>query len=227
MTRSTLARAVYRRTSLPFRVGFRFVAWARSSRPEQVNGGGADEYVSTHAARFFVEQWTYGYHRVFELLSHFHPAADPASLRVLSLGPRTEIELYYLWCFFGFEWRNIEGLDLVSTSPKIRAGDMSRTLPFPDDSFDVIVASACLEKSRDPERTRDEIRRVARPDARVVVSGEYGDPNASDGSGRIPRRLFVNGVYGFIDVYGLQLGDIEYMDARAVNGYQIIFRVTK
>jgi SAM-dependent methyltransferase len=205
------------------------VAFLRSGKPSQYQKGDlSDAYLTAHTREYFKELWTYGYPRVFNLLSHFSPTMDPASLRVLSLGPRSEIELYHLWLFFGFSWKNIVGADLVSFSEKIKLADMSVQLPFEDNAFDVIVASHCLEKSRSPERTRDEIMRVAKPNARVLVCGNrLHDGALTYGESSIPRRFFDEGVYGLIGTYGLGLKDIEYMNARSPHGFEIIFRVTK
>jgi hypothetical protein len=169
-------------------------------------------------------QWEYGYHRVFDLVSHFHPTKAPHTLKVLSIGPRTEIEFYNLWLFFGFSWGNIVGADLVSTSPKIACADISMKLPFEDNAFDVIVTSHCLEKSGDPQRTRDEIRRVAKPGAKVLVGGDRAVPRTP---AKTPVNFFKGGVYGLIDHYGLRVQDIEYFDARSPHGYEIIFKVAK
>lgn len=221
--RTTLGVSFYRRTSLPFRWTFRLVARLRS--PGRFKQLDSDAYLAAHTTYHSRVRWWYGYHRVYDLVRNFHPTQDPSGLRVLSIGPRTEIELYYLWLFFGFSWRNIEGADLVSTSSKIRCADMSVNLPFEDDTFDVIIASHCLEKSRDPQRTRDEIKRVAKPGARVLVGGDRSEKTSK--SFPIPIRYFQNGAHGLIDLYQLSLNDIEHMNARSPHGYEIIFRVSK
>lgn len=46
----------------------------------------------------------------------------------------------------------------------------AETLPFDDGSFDVVLCTEVLEHTRDPRRVIAELLRVARPDARVVVS---------------------------------------------------------
>jgi SAM-dependent methyltransferase len=210
-------------------VGFQVAAFLRKRKePQYLEQWAADPYLSSHVCYTLGWQSVYGYHRVYDLVRHLRPTAQRGTLHVLSIGPRTEIELYYLWLLFGFAWHNIVGVDLVSSSPKIKLGDMSVKLPFEDNRFDVIVASHCLEKSRSPETTRDEIRRVAKPDARVLVGG---DP-LPEGSNLyreapIPCRFFENGVYGLIDFYKLNLSDIEYMDAYSPHGFDIIFKVIK
>jgi SAM-dependent methyltransferase len=200
----------------------------RRWRPQCIEGASSDTYLSAHTKEYFVEQWLYAYHRVFDLISHFYPTADPASLKVLSIGSRTEIELYYLWLFLGFSWRNITGVDLVSYGPKIQIADMSARLPFSDDVFDVIVASHCLEKSNNPERTRDEIFRVAKPGAKVLVAG---DRQPDDGrlfrTEPIPIRLFRGGAYGFMDLYRISMEQIEYLKVYSPHGFEIIFGVNK
>lgn len=218
------SNALYKRTSFPFRWVFTAVERLRGTRnPRSLNVGG-DSYVTAHTRHHSRVRGWYGYHRVYDLVRNFHPVFDPSTLRVLSVGPRTEIELYYLWLFFGFSWRNLMGLDIVSTTPKIEPGDISLRFPFADASFDVIVASHVLEKSRNPERTRDEIFRVARPHATVLVGG---DRPVEGNRSPIPAIYFKNGAHGLIQLYGLRVQDILYLNARSPHGYEIIFQVPK
>lgn len=129
MTRwwSPIAGSVYRRTSLPFRIAFKMAAHARSPRPfRRLVEGDEDAFLARHTREYYVELWTYGYHRMYDLLCRLDPTLDRSRLRVLSIGPRTEIELYYLWLIFGFAWGNIAGVDLVSASSKIEFGDMGK-----------------------------------------------------------------------------------------------------
>ena len=227
--RATLAVPLYRRSSLPFRLAFTVAARLRSaSAPRHFSRDPGDRYLAAHTKNYFAERWLFGYHRVFNLLSHFHPETDLATLDVLSLGPRTEIELYYLWLFAGFSWRRIVGADLVSFSPKIQLADFSKALPFPDRSFDVIVASHCLEKSGDPAQTRDEIRRVARPGAWLLVSGDRVPLEAQrrrDPETSIPSQFFLDGARGFASLYDVAPADIEYLEAQSPHGFDIIIRV--
>jgi len=184
----------------------------------------SDEYLAAHVRHHAKVRWWHGYHRVFNLVSHFHPTKSPQTLKVLSIGPRTEMEFYYLWLFFGFSWENIAGADLVSTTPQIVCADMSKRLPFEDNTFDVIVASHCLEKSRDPQRTRDEILRVAKPGAKAIIGG---DRTIRGIRPPVPNVYFQEGVYSLIDLYKLGIEEIEYLDGRSPHGYEIIFKVVK
>lgn len=225
---SAWSRALYRRTSLPFRVAFNVAAWLRSRRRPEVLSRPGDGYLDRHTTYTISYQWMFGFHRVWDLVRHLDGSVNRAPLRVLSIGPRTEIEFYYLWLMFDFSWPNIEGVDLVSWSPKIRLGDMSVHLPFEDDRFDVVVACHSLEKSRDPATTRDEILRVARNGAWVLIGGDRvpaGTPLRVETP--ILSNFFENGAYGFISLYGLSLSQIEYMDACSPHGFELIFRVRK
>lgn len=228
--RSRVAGALYRRTSLPFRFAFKAVAHARRRRPfRRLMTGDEDIFLARHTREYYVELWTYGYHRMYDLLCCLDPTLDRSRLKVLSIGPRTEIELYYLWLIFGFAWDNIVGVDIVSPSPKIELGDMGVRLPFPDDAFDIVVASHCLEKSRDAVRTRDEILRVTRPGGRVCAAGNRltEEEQGRRGPDSLPVQFFRDGVYGFVDFYGLGVTTIDYLNARSPSGYEIIFRVVK
>lgn len=59
--------------------------------------------------------------------------------------------------------------------------DLDAPLPFPDESFDVVVAGELLEHLRDPARLVDEAKRVLRPGGTLVASV----PNAY----RVKNRL--------------------------------------
>ncbi|MBX7200326.1 MAG: class I SAM-dependent methyltransferase [Rhodospirillaceae bacterium] len=90
--------------------------------------------------------------------------------KVLSIGPRTEIELLHLVAV-GVLLENIKAIDLISNSPWIELGDMHQ-LPYPDRSFDITISGWVLGYSRDPQKAIDEMVRVAvlchqipRPDA--------------------------------------------------------------
>ena len=227
--RSRIAGFVYRRTTLAFRLAFKAAAHARTRRPfRQLVTGAGDGALDRHTNEYYAELWKFGYHRMYDVVRHLDPALDRSRLKVLSLGSRTEIELYYLWLIFGFAWKNIIGVDLVSASRKIELGDMGVRLPFPDDTFDVIVASHCLEKSGDPQRTRDEIRRVTRSGGHVCAAGNrVADEELKSRVSDVPMYWFQDGVYDFIKFYGLNIADIDYVNARSPSGYEIIFRVSK
>ena len=227
--RARLAASVYQRTSLPFRIAFKAVAHARTRRPFcRLVTADEDAFLARHTREYYAELWTFGYHRMYDLLRHLDPTLDRSRLKVLSIGPRTEIELYYLWLIFGFSWDNITGVDLVSSSPKIELGDMGVRLPFQDNAFDVVVASHCLEKSRDAERTRGEIRRVTRAGGYVCAAGNrLTEEEQSSRMSDLPVQFFRGGVYGLIELYGLDLTSIDYFNARSPSGYEIIFRVAK
>ena len=96
--------------------------------------------------------------------------------KVLSIGPRAEGELLNLLAH-GFRWRNITGLDMISYSPKIDIGDM-HAMPYPDDSFDSVVASRVLGYSESPWRAAAEFVRVTRSGGVIAVN--TGDLQAGD-----------------------------------------------
>ena len=130
-------------------------------------------------------------------------------LKVLSIGPRTEVELYALTAI-GFDPANIRGLDLISYSDRIDLGDM-HAMPYEDDSFDVIVIGWVLAYSLTPEKAAAEILRVARPGAVVAVGCEYNpvaegeeDSLQQDGARRYNRASDI------LDLFGGRVGQVYF-----------------
>ena len=93
------------------------------------------------------------------------------SCKVLSVGPRTEAEIYTLVAC-GFDPANIRGLDLISYSDYVDAGDM-HAMPYEDDSFDVVVLGWVLAYSNDQKKAASEVLRVLKPGGIVAVGCEY------------------------------------------------------
>lgn len=94
-----------------------------------------------------------------------------ANMSVLSIGPRTEMELLSL-LGQGFRPENIRGLDLMSYSSWIETGN-AHDMPYPDSSFDVIVLGWVLVYSSDPEKICQEILRVAKDGAVIAIGSTY------------------------------------------------------
>lgn len=88
--------------------------------------------------------------------------------KVLTIGPRTEGEIYCLRAY-GFKPENIRGLDLISYSPYIDVGDM-HNMPYPDDSFDIVIASCVLVYSMDPDKACKEILRIVKKEGLVCIA---------------------------------------------------------
>ncbi|MDP3741676.1 MAG: methyltransferase domain-containing protein [bacterium] len=95
----------------------------------------------------------------------------PPHSKVLIIGPRSEYDLFLLHSC-GFEWDNIEGLDLISYSEKIRLGDM-HAMQYPANSWDAVVLGWTLSYSHKPQQVADEIIRVTKGGGLVGVAVEY------------------------------------------------------
>ena len=91
--------------------------------------------------------------------------------RILSVGPRTEGELLSL-AGHGFTWSRIEGLDLISYSPRVRLGDMHKA-PYADGEFDAVILGWVLAYSEEPARAAREMARIVRPGGVIAVGVEY------------------------------------------------------
>jgi SAM-dependent methyltransferase len=98
-------------------------------------------------------------------------------MKVLSVGPRTEVEIFGL-LGAGFHPQNIRGLDLISYSPFVDLGDM-HAMPYANNSFDLIILGWVLAYSKNNPKVVEEVIRVARPGATIAIGCEY-NPVSSD-----------------------------------------------
>lgn len=78
---------------------------------------------------------------------------------VLCIGARNEVELDV---FRKAGFTDVLAIDLWSTSPRIRVGDM-HALTFPDEAFSLVFASHVFEHAWDFSRVAAECMRVLRP----------------------------------------------------------------
>ena len=92
-------------------------------------------------------------------------------MSVLSIGPRTEMELLSLVAQ-GFDPDKIRGLDLISYSPWIDIGDM-HCMPYNDNTFDVVISGWVLGYSDNPELACQEMLRVSKDDCIIAIGSTY------------------------------------------------------
>lgn len=112
--------------------------------------------------------------RLINPLTSLEPVYSAApQLKVLSIGPRTEMELLHL-IGVGFSMHNLFAIDLISSSPMIETGDMHK-LPYADGAFDVVISSWVLGYSSNPKLAVDEMVRVTKHNGLVAVGMTY-DP---------------------------------------------------
>lgn len=110
--------------------------------------------------------------RLINPLTSLDPVYGNAhKLKVLSIGPRTEMEVLHLIAA-GFHPSNISGLDLISASPLIDTGDM-HNLPYGDRSFHIVISSWVLGYSSAPQRAVDEMVRVCANYGLVAIGLTY------------------------------------------------------
>ncbi|MHC8510160.1 MAG: methyltransferase domain-containing protein [Rhodospirillales bacterium] len=93
------------------------------------------------------------------------------NLKVLTVGPRSESEIFMLLAA-GFSPKRIRGLDLFSYSEFVDVGDM-HDMPYPDGTFDVVILGWVLAYSKNLEKVAAEVRRVTAPGAFVAAGCLY------------------------------------------------------
>ena len=82
----------------------------------------------------------------------------PINMKVLSVGPRTEAELFRL-VSMGFQLKNIKSVDIQSYSDLIELGDVIK-MPFEDNSFDLVIIGWVLVYTNEPAQAIKEVVRV-------------------------------------------------------------------
>ena len=108
------------------------------------------------------------------LLSIDYVWKNAAQMKILSVGPRTEAEIFAL-IGGGFLPQNISALDLISYSKFIDLGDM-HAMPYSAGSFDVVILGWVIGYSDNPEKVISETLRIAKPGAFICIGGEF-NPN--------------------------------------------------
>jgi len=135
----------------------------------------AIDYNEGHMKRFLESHVV----RLIRPLSIIDPIYETASeVRVLSIGPRNENELFHLVAY-GFDLENIEAVDLVSNSPLVTVMDM-HDLQYPNDTFDVVISGWTLPYSKDPKKALAEKMRVLKPGGLLCIGLTRVPPDTSD-----------------------------------------------
>jgi SAM-dependent methyltransferase len=131
-----------------------------------------------------------------------------SELKVLTIGPRTEAELFALLAA-GFSPGNVRGLDLFSYSDFVDVGDMHE-MPYPDRTFDVVILGWVLAYSKDNPKAVREVLRVSAPGAFVAVGCQYlpltnEDLKKMEGDGFLDATRF----WTTDDILKLFAGDVD------------------
>ena len=92
----------------------------------------------------------------------------PATMRVLTIGPRNEAEILLLR-LYGFRRQHIVAVDLVSESPLIQLMDM-HALALADGEFDLVYSAYTIAYSDDVPRACAEMLRVVRDGGLIALS---------------------------------------------------------
>ena len=100
----------------------------------------------------------------------FHLAGNDACLRVLEIGaggysPSSDL------------WENVIVSDIEEHGDETRGLKIdSANLPFPENSFDLVIAKDALHHFKDPISSLNEIFRVLKSDGKFLVSEPYWSP---------------------------------------------------
>lgn len=154
-------------------------------------------------------------------------------LKVISIGPRSEAEIFNLYAY-GFKLKNITGLDLITYSPYVHIGDMHQ-MPFDNSSFDVAIAGWVFVYSENPKLAAKETIRICKDKAIIAVTASYNNRSLEEvverhGSLEAKRFDSLDAIKeafsGHIDFIYFQQ-DIDPLFVNDIASATLIFRVKK
>ena len=171
-------------------------------------------------------------HRTLRLINPLSSIQDvflgAARMKVLSIGPRTDMELLHL-VGVGFKPGNITGLDLISTTPWIDLGDM-HALPYPAQSFNVVVSGWVLGYSSNAQKAMDEMLRVVKPGGLLAIGCTYNPEAAAieyqDADAKIQGRIFRK-VSELTDMIGSRLDKIYFQHEPDENEKSVVMLIAR
>lgn len=148
--------------------------------------------------------------------------ANIRNLKVLTIGPRVEGEIYNL-VGYGFRRKNITGLDLFSYSPYIEVGNMHH-MQFADDQFDVVLSGWVLGYSDDMPQCAREMMRVCKPGGVIAVANAYSprsDEEIEAGLGyQIGSKVRLSDLPMVENLFGVTPEDCYFRDDGSRDGYE-------
>jgi hypothetical protein len=127
------------------------------------------------------------------------------NLKVLTVGPRNECEIFTLIAG-GFLPENITALDLLSYSKFIDLGDMHE-MPYEDDRFDVVLLPWVIGYSNDIPKAIDETMRVAKPGAYIGIGGECNPEDRDKETGEYIQRVW-HRTDSLLEMFGDQVNQV-------------------
>ena len=151
------------------------------------------------------------------------------ALDVLSIGPRSEIEIFSLMAA-GFRRERIRALDLLSYSPYVEIGNM-HAMPYGNDCFDAVFLGWVLGYSREPAVAAREVVRVCRDRAIVVASADYvGEKARSSASNFNNEENSIKSTEQILGYFGKAVGSVYFRhdpEPPDINMVMTVFEIRK
>jgi len=141
------------------------------------------------------------------LLSIDYVWKNDQKLKILSVGPRTEGEIFTLIAG-GFLPQNINALDLISYSKLIDLGDM-HDMPYTDNTFDIVILGWVIGYSDNPDKVVSETLRVAKPGAFICIGGEF-NPDDRDEKTLKRHDRYWHRTENLVEMFGEQVDKVIF-----------------
>ena len=141
-----------------------------SGDPDKVHAGSIDHNLAelSNSKFIMVERPS---RLLFPLLAIDRVYLNRANLKVLIIGPRTEMEnIQYV--AYGFDPKNVRSIDLFSYSDTIDVGDM-HSMPYADHEFDIVVSGWVISYSDENKVAAAEMLRICKPSGLIALALDY------------------------------------------------------
>lgn len=146
-------------------------------------------------------------------------------LKILSIGPRTEGEMYNLF-IKGFEWENIFAIDLFSYSKKIKIGDV-HNLSYEENFFDITLSSYTLTYSNDQRLFVNNLIRCTKNGGIIAIACGNTFNNQTIKQDFNNYDEFLKLFSEYIDKIYFRNFSEDYLENENKHDYLLIFKIKK
>jgi len=159
------------------------------------------KYISDIRMQFFMKRFD---KLIFSMMANERFNTDS---KILIIGPRSESDILKL---NSFGYKNIEAIDLLSYSPRIKVMDACNLL-YDTNTFDCIFCGWVLPYIKNPQLIADNIFRVIKNDGMISIGIAYHDDKLINSLDSI-KKLFKDKIKNIFFQYDAELKHKSMID---------------